>query len=234
MAASSTGKYHPPYALGKGGLVRHTKAAVRFAHDILTLEMSQLFFTQREKDLIIVGLILHDGLKHGLPMSKFTIATHPLAVCEWLKENVVYTVSQELTDDDMNLLILAISTHMGEWNTDYKSKQVILPKPVSKMQCFVHMCDYLASRKHIIYQPETAYQIENYEVKEPEPPIVLTELQTLVKSIVTLSKDLKADGFATDVIIHAITMHHTGSNPNSIHDVEVAKAVLAELGGVKS
>ena len=28
--ASSTGKYHPAYAQGKGGLVRHTKAAVYF------------------------------------------------------------------------------------------------------------------------------------------------------------------------------------------------------------
>lgn len=29
VAASSTGKYHPNYALGEGGLVRHTKAATR-------------------------------------------------------------------------------------------------------------------------------------------------------------------------------------------------------------
>ena len=30
MAASTTGKYHPTYALGEGGLARHTKAAVAF------------------------------------------------------------------------------------------------------------------------------------------------------------------------------------------------------------
>ena len=29
VAASSTGKYHPAYSLGTGGLLRHTKAAVR-------------------------------------------------------------------------------------------------------------------------------------------------------------------------------------------------------------
>ena len=29
IPASSTGKYHPEYATGKGGLLRHTKAAVR-------------------------------------------------------------------------------------------------------------------------------------------------------------------------------------------------------------
>ena len=30
IPASSTGKYHPQYALGSGGLIRHTKAVVRF------------------------------------------------------------------------------------------------------------------------------------------------------------------------------------------------------------
>ena len=31
VAASSTGKYHPSFALKDGGLVRHTKVAVRIA-----------------------------------------------------------------------------------------------------------------------------------------------------------------------------------------------------------
>ena len=35
VPASSTGKYHPDYALGEGGLLRHTKAAVRIAHELL-------------------------------------------------------------------------------------------------------------------------------------------------------------------------------------------------------
>ena len=36
-AASSTGKYHPSYALGEGGLVRHTKAAVRIAYELFRI-----------------------------------------------------------------------------------------------------------------------------------------------------------------------------------------------------
>ena len=32
VAASSTGKYHPDYALGEGGLIRHTKAATRIGY----------------------------------------------------------------------------------------------------------------------------------------------------------------------------------------------------------
>ena len=35
VAASSTGKYHPKFSLGDGGLLRHTKAAVRIAYELL-------------------------------------------------------------------------------------------------------------------------------------------------------------------------------------------------------
>ena len=34
-AASSTGKYHPEYALGDGGLLRHSKAAMRIGYELL-------------------------------------------------------------------------------------------------------------------------------------------------------------------------------------------------------
>ena len=37
---------------------------------------------------------------------------------------------------------------MGPWTKDYKGNEV-LPKPVNKYQKFVHMCDYLASRKFL-------------------------------------------------------------------------------------
>ena len=35
VPASSTGKYHPSFSLGDGGLVRHTKVAVRIAVELL-------------------------------------------------------------------------------------------------------------------------------------------------------------------------------------------------------
>ena len=34
IPASSTGKYHPKFASSKSGLLKHTKAAVRIAHDL--------------------------------------------------------------------------------------------------------------------------------------------------------------------------------------------------------
>ena len=37
IGASSSGKYHPQFSQGKGGLVRHTKAVVLFAEELLRM-----------------------------------------------------------------------------------------------------------------------------------------------------------------------------------------------------
>ena len=81
--ASSTGKYHPAYAQGKGGLVRHEKAAVYFAKNLTSLEMYEL--SQIQKDKIYAALILHDTCKRGLTWDKsYTVHDHPLLVRELL------------------------------------------------------------------------------------------------------------------------------------------------------
>lgn len=57
MAASTTGKYHPKFALGEGGLIRHTLAA----------------------------LILHDSVKKGTGKSKYTLFEHPIFAAEMVE-----------------------------------------------------------------------------------------------------------------------------------------------------
>src|SRR6185437_7550028 len=59
VAASSTGKYHPAYALGEGGLVRHTRAALGIAEELFKNDTVQNF-DDLEKDIIRVSLLLHD------------------------------------------------------------------------------------------------------------------------------------------------------------------------------
>lgn len=147
VAASSTGKFHPSYALGEGGLVRHTKAAVRFANHILSLEQSQLQFDQRQRDLILAALILHDGWKHGSNGSAYTTFDHPLVAAKWVCECT--QLKGIIPEDDMKTIASLISSHMGQW-CDSKRSSTVLPKPVSEMQKIVHLCDYLASRKDII------------------------------------------------------------------------------------
>lgn len=145
ISASSTGKYHPSYALGEHGLIRHTKAAVRIAYELFDDE-SICKFSKDEQDLIIMALILHDSFKSGNPQEKYTRADHPLLASHFIMEH-----QKELSLDIESLrkVCSMIESHMGPWNIDYKTKEEILPKPKTAYERFVHMCDYLASRKLI-------------------------------------------------------------------------------------
>ena len=145
ISASSTEKYHPRYTIGENGLYRHTKAAVRIAKELLVLEMYQKIFTEEEQDVIYMSLMLHDGLKKGLIEEKYTRIDHPILMANFIKDNYKKT---KLTDYQVQLAYSAISTHMGQWTTDFRGNEV-LEKPKNKFQKFVHLCDYLASRKFL-------------------------------------------------------------------------------------
>lgn len=145
VAASSTGKYHPSFSLGEGGLVRHTKAAVRIAYELLQNNSVFTHFKQEEKDLMICGLLIHDGLKHGLVKSEYVVFDHPLQISKFIKDN---KDKLTLTDNEIKFMCSVVETHMGEWTKDYRGNEV-LEKPTNQYQKFVHMCDFLASRKFL-------------------------------------------------------------------------------------
>ncbi len=145
IPASSSGKYHPDFARSEHGLVKHTKVAVRIAKELLD-NPGLNDFTDNEKDIIIMALILHDGFKSGKVQEKHTKFEHPLIVCEYINEN---KDKLSLSKEELDLLTRVISSHMGIWNKDYNGNEV-LPIPQDKYQKFVHMCDYLASRKCLL------------------------------------------------------------------------------------
>lgn len=144
IPASSTGKYHPSFASSENGLVKHTKVAVRIAKELLD-NPGLNNFKDNEKDIIIMAIILHDGCKSGIVKENYTRFDHPLIVSHLIKEN---RSSLSLNDEEMDLLIRVISSHMGIWNKDYNGNE-ILPIPKDKYQRFVHMCDYLSSKKFL-------------------------------------------------------------------------------------
>lgn len=144
IPASSTGKYHPSFASSENGLVKHTKVAVRIAKELLD-NPGLNNFKDNEKDIIIMAIILHDGCKSGIVKENYTRFDHPLIVSQFIKEN---RSSLSLNDEEMELLIRVISSHMGIWNKDYNGNE-ILPIPKDKYQRFVHMCDYLSSKKFL-------------------------------------------------------------------------------------
>lgn len=144
--ATSTGKYHPKYAQGEGGLLRHTKAAVRIGYELLQDLSISKKYTNHEKDLMLMALLLHDGFKKGVKEERYTRFDHPLIASKIILDNASEV---ELSKEDAIFISDAIKTHMGDYTTDYSGKEV-LEKPHTKYQNFVHMCDYLASRKCLI------------------------------------------------------------------------------------
>ena len=84
IPASSTGKYHPKFAGTISGLVKHTKVAVRIAYDLFETVNN---FSDNDKDLIIMALIMHDGLKKGIVEEEYTRFDHPLLVSKLIMEH---------------------------------------------------------------------------------------------------------------------------------------------------
>lgn len=179
VSASSTNKYHPTYALGEGGLVRHTKAAARFANHLLQLEQNQVVFTEKERDYIISAIILHDGWKHGNAGSSFTTHEHPQVCADWVIQSDVFKDS--LPIEEREIISSAIASHMGQWNETKRSKTV-LEKPKTDIQKFVHMCDYLASRKDIevLFDGEMSVQREKPDINTYKLPFGKYKNQLIV------------------------------------------------------
>lgn len=144
IPASSTGKYHPNYALGEGGLVRHTQAAVRFLVECFRLEWYS-GFSSEEQDLMIVALMLHDGWKSGVEHSKYTLDEHPMIAAKQLRENT--NLNKMLEPEQLELIYDCIESHMGYWNRNRRTGVQFAPAPKSPHQKLVHFCDYVASRK---------------------------------------------------------------------------------------
>lgn len=147
-AASSTGKYHPGYALGEGGLYRHTRAAVGIAKDLLGLEWFQNKFDDNRRDYILAAIILHDTCKCGICWDwKYTKHDHPVLAGKFIEMNLEGEENAEF----VSVVSRLVSSHMGQWNT-VRYDRTVLPKPEEDDEMFVHMCDYLASRKYLEYK----------------------------------------------------------------------------------
>ncbi|HBA37257.1 MAG TPA: hypothetical protein DCY94_00910 [Firmicutes bacterium] len=140
--ASSTGKYHPKFSLGEGGLIRHVKVAVRIAQELFTIYK----FDDETKDLITFALIIHDGIKKGLDGKEMMAFDHPILIGKFLKD---HKNELELSDEQLERIVKMDASHMGKWNTNSYNPGVVLPLPKSVEEKFVHMCDYISSRKFI-------------------------------------------------------------------------------------
>lgn len=136
--ASSSGKYHPKFSQGEGGLVRHTKAVVMFAEELLRMS-SYAYMKEEYKDYVIAACIVHDTMKYGLgEYDKSEYKNHA--------RNAAYAFKMFAKECDYEVsefLLNAIASHMGQWSTDKEDR------PFTNIDRCVHMADYMASRSFI-------------------------------------------------------------------------------------
>ena len=154
IGASSSGKYHPKFSQGEGGLVRHTKAVVMFAEELLRMS-SYMYMSDEHKDFVIMACILHDTCKYGTKdFNKEYYKDHARNAVSLVNEAWVRYFETAPSE----FFLSAIRCHMGQWSERED-------RPFTNIDRCVHMADYMASRSFIdIPQVVEEYQaIKEYE-----------------------------------------------------------------------
>lgn len=142
--SSSTSFYHPKLQGRPITLVEHTKSVVRILVMLISNPIIHSKFTRKDIDIMIASAILHDTTKRGYPSDVgTTIHEHPLLLSLLLPSkytNLEYQLFSEIVEVAM--------THTGPWNRSPHSS-VVLPEITNDRQYYVHLADFLASRKVI-------------------------------------------------------------------------------------
>ena len=159
IGASASGKYHPKFSQGEGGLVRHTKSVLMFCNELLNMspyhELPPLW-----KDYARVACLLHDICKYGEgdEMDKSAYTDHALNGA-WYVDKMwgLYhsTDTQICIEFAPELITHAIMCHMGRWSKENQ-------RPISIIDNLVHLADYVASRNFI------NIEFEGEETTSPE------------------------------------------------------------------
>ena len=144
VPASSSGRFHPAFSLGEGGLVRHVKVAMRVLEEMFRDEAFGTYDSYT-RDLIRMALLLHDGFKSGLVNSGHTVSEHPVIMSTFIKDNRDKLL---ISEEEANFVSSLIISHMGPWNKD-KNGNEIMPVPKTREELLVHLCDYIASRNFL-------------------------------------------------------------------------------------
>lgn len=135
--ASSSGKYHPEFAKGEGGLVRHTRAVEWVCEELLRMS-SYAYMKTEYKDYARVACLLHDTCKYGgLEEDHDCYKIHG----ELAADKVAFAWYEFFNGASCpELLMMAIRSHMGQW-TENKDD-----RPFTNIDRLVHLSDYIASR----------------------------------------------------------------------------------------
>jgi hypothetical protein len=147
--ASSTGKHHPSYALGDGGLLRHTLVCLHVARD---LAAAYGLTSDRSMDVITIAAAFHDTYKGGDTGNEpwiETVTDHPIIGRDHLLVNEPST---------LNAAASVVWYHMSMWGPT--------PTPMGSMApiaSVVSSADYIASRKYLEPSAELAELLADFQ-----------------------------------------------------------------------
>ena len=160
--ASSTGKHHPPFALGYGGLVRHTKAVVQLLTAIQETRPSLNW------DCLYAAAILHDMWKYSTS-SKWTVKDHAKRAADNLAF-VATTISDPILKGDINFIADIVKSHMGRFDDpEFDINADILPEEI----VILHYADMIVSRSWYRVEGDLNDQKDNWINNRTRSDIVL-------------------------------------------------------------
>lgn len=152
--ASSSGKYHPIFSQGEGGLVRHTRSVAMVCEELLRMN-SYAYMNDEYKDYARMACLLHDTCKYGEydEMDKSVYQEHGALAAR----KVVQAWAEFFNAEAPELLLMAIRSHMGQW-TENK-----YDRPFTNIDRLVHLADYIASRSFWdIPQLTAEYEVDTH------------------------------------------------------------------------
>ena len=143
--ASASGKYHPAFAKGEGGLVRHTVAVIKLALELYGVECMNDGSEGFTKDDVITAAMIHDTFKYGM---ENTITANGKLQFKHHGEIAAsaFRLAGLMADYVVNPAILrAVECHMGQWTPTEGNRN----PGESQLARIIHVADYIASRNFI-------------------------------------------------------------------------------------
>lgn len=152
--ASSTGKYHPKFALGDGGLIRHIKVVTQNVIEFVRATPP----LQAEKDTLVAAAVLHDMWKYPAGRdNEFTAFDHPKLGGGYCIEHGFPEIGR------------LIKAHQGIWTTNRNMPGFENEQPRKFDEWVLHYADLLASRKYLDVQFDDIGEIVLTEENSPKP-----------------------------------------------------------------
>jgi hypothetical protein len=143
VPATSSGRYHNPFARRRHGLWIHVKMVFTVYERFVRSFVEQGLITEAEADAGRAAVLLHDMLKygHGYDDGDGTETNHDKLAGHWLKHN------SEVPEATVN----AVKAHNGPWYDGPSPDHSRAP-----LEQLVHMADMAASTKNVtagVYEP---------------------------------------------------------------------------------